>query len=377
MKYCKKCLQPDTRPNIVFTDEEGICPACNYFHKLGHVDWRERTEILLDIAKNFPKSNRHDFDCIIGVSGGKDSVRQALFVRDKLGLNPLLVCLSYPPQQVTQRGVNNLSNLINLGFDCVVSNPAPETWRKLMRYGFDRFTNWCKSTELALFSSVPQLAIEYDIPLVLWGENPGLQLGDMKTLGKTGYDGNNLRNMNTLSGGSLEWIENIYEDLGDLIPYRYPDKDKFDKARIQIVYLGWFLGDWSLVNNASYSCLDGLEIREDTVENTGDLYGITSLDEDWVTLNQMIKYYKYGFGRVTDYVNERIRSGDMTREEGIQLVEKYDDSCSNDYIKSFCDYIDITVEQFWKQVRKNVNLDLFTVTSDGKITKKFKVGKGL
>lgn len=377
MKYCKKCLQPDTRPNIVFADEEDICPACNYFDKLDQVDWKERTEILLDIAKNFPKSNRHDFDCIIGVSGGKDSVRQALFVRDKLGLNPLLACLSYPPQQVTQRGVNNLSNLINLGFDCVVSNPAPETWRKLMRYGFDRFTNWCKSTELALFSSVPQLAIEYDIPLVLWGENPGLQLGDIKTLGKTGYDGNNLRNMNTLGGGGLEWIENIHEDLGDLIPYRYPDKDKFDKARIQIVYLGWFLGDWSLVNNASYSCLDGLEIREDTVENTGDLYGVTSLDEDWVTVNQMIKYYKYGFGRVTDYVNERIRSGDMTREEGIQLVEKYDDSCSNDYIKSFCDYIDITVEQFWKQVRKNVNPDLFTVTADGKIKKKFKVGKGL
>jgi N-acetyl sugar amidotransferase len=377
MKYCKKCLQPDTRPNIVFVDEEGICPACNYFHKLRQVDWKERTEILLNIAKNFPKSNRHNFDCIIGVSGGKDSVRQALFVRDKLGLNPLLACLSYPPQQVTQRGVNNLSNLINLGFDCVVSNPAPETWRKLMRYGFDRFTNWCKSTELALYSSVPQLAIEHDIPLVLWGENPGLQLGDMKTLGNTGYDGNNLRNMNTLGGGGLEWIKNIHEDLGDLIPYRYPNKDKFDKARIQIVYLGWFLGDWSLVNNASYSCLDGLEIRDDTVENTGDLYGVTSLDEDWVTLNQMIKYYKYGFGRVTDYVNERIRSSDMTREEGIQLVEKYDDSCSNDYIKSFCNYIDITVDQFWKQVRKNVNLDLFTVTSDGKIKKKFKVGKGL
>lgn len=376
MQYCKKCLQPNTRPNTIFTDQ-GICPACNYFDKLDQVDWKERTEILLDIAKNFPKSNRHDFDCIIGVSGGKDSIRQALFVRDKLGLNPLLVCLSYPPQQVTQRGVNNLSNLINLGFDCVVSNPSPETWRKLMRYGFDRFANYGKSTELALFSSVPQLAIEYDIPLVLWGENPGLQLGDMKTLGKTGYDGNNLRNMNTLGGGGLEWIENTHEDLGDLIPYRYPDKDKFDKAKIQIVYLGWFLGDWSLVNNASYSCLDGLEIREDTVENTGDLYGITSLDEDWVTLNQMIKYYKYGFGRVTDYVNERIRSGDMTREEGIQLVEKYDDSCSNDYIKSFCDYIDITVEQFWKQVNKNVNPDLFTVTADGKIKKKFKVGKGL
>lgn len=376
MKYCKKCLQPDTRPNTIFTDD-GICPACNYFDKLGQVDWEERREILLEIARDFPKSNRHDFDCIIGVSGGKDSVRQSIFVRDKLGLNPLLACLSYPPQQVTQRGVDNISGLINLGFDCVISSPAPETWKKLMRHGFEKFTNWGKSTELALFSSVPQLAIQYDIPLILWGENPGLQLGDLKTLGKTGYDGNNLRNMNTLAGGDLDWITDFYKDTGDLIPYRYPSLDMFDKARIQIVYLGWFLGDWSLVNNASYSCLDGIEIREDTVGNTGDLYGVTSLDEDWVTLNQMIKYYKFGFGRVTDYANEGIRHGSMTREEGIKLVDKYDDSCSDEYIKSFCDYIEITVDEFWVQVRKNVNLDLFSITSNGKIKKKFKVGKGL
>ncbi len=141
--------------------------------------------------------------------------------------------------------------------------------------------------------------------------------------------------------------------------------------------MGWFLGDWSLVKNASYSCLNGLAIREDTVENTGDLYGVTSLDEDWVTLNQMIKYYKYGFGRVTDYVNEGIRNGDITRENAIKLVDKYDDRCSNKYIESFCEYIDITVEQFWKKVIENVNLDLFTVSSDGKIKKKFQVGKDL
>ncbi len=376
MKYCKKCLQPDTRPNTAFTDD-GICPACNYFHKLGQVDWQERTEILLDIAKDFPKSNRHDFDCIIGVSGGKDSVRQAVFVRDKLGLNPLLACLSYPPEQVTQRGVDNLSTLINLGFDCVVSNLAPDTWRKLMRHSFEKFTNWGRSTELALFSSVPQLAIQYDIPLILWGENPGLQLGDLKTLGKTGYDGNNLRDMNTLSGGGLDWITNHYEDMGDLIPYRYPSKEMFDQARIQIVYLGWFLGDWSFVNNASYSCLDGIHIRDDSVENTGDLFGVTSLDEDWVTLNQMIKYYKFGFGRVTDYANEGIRNNQMTRDEAIEIVEKYDGSCGDEYIKSFCDYIEITVDQFWEQVLKNVNLKLFTITSDRKVKRKFKVGKGL
>ena len=76
---------------------------------------------------------------------------------------------------------------------------------------------------------------------------------------------------------------------------------------IQIIYMGWFLKDWSLGNNGSYAILNNLVIRTDKPENTGDLYGTTALDEDWVTLNQMIKYYKYGFGRASDYVNEEIR----------------------------------------------------------------------
>lgn len=376
MKYCVKCLQPDTRPNIVF-DCNGVCPACQYFVELNKTDWDERHDILMDLVENVPKSNRNKFDCIIGVSGGKDSTRQALYVRDKLGLNPLLVSLSYPPEQVTERGVCNISSLIELGFDCVISAPSPKTWKKLMRHSFDKFTNWARSTELALFSSVPQLAIKYEIPLILWGENPGLQLGDMKTLGRTGYDGNNLRNMNTLSGGGLEWILEMHEDRRDLIPYCYPSLEEFEEAKIQIVYLGWFLGDWSLINNASYSCLDGLEIREDTVENTGDLCGVTALDEDWVTLNQMIKYYKFGFGRVTDYVNEEIRLGRMTRKHGVDLVSKYDHSCGDDYISSFCDYIDITVVEFWAKVKGSVNKDLFYIDDNGGIKPKFVVGDGL
>lgn len=378
MKYCKGCLQPDTRPNSKFTPE-GICPACDYFERLQQVDWQERYEILQGLLSNYKKKHnrKHRFDCIIGVSGGKDSTRQALWVRDKLGLTPLLACLSYPPEQVTERGTNNISNLIELGFDVVISAPAPVTWKRLMRASFDKFTNWARSTELALFSSVPQLAIHYEIPLILWGENPGLQVGDLKTLGHTGYDGNNLRYMNTLSGGALEWIREAGFELKDLIPYQYPTPDEFDQHQLQIVYLGWFLGDWSLVNNGMYSAAAGLEIREDTVENTGDLHGVTSLDEDWVTLNQMIKYYKFGFGRVTDYANEEIRLGRMSRAQGIHLVEHYDDACAPGYIESFSDYIGISVGEFWKKVYASVNRELFDVQDDGRILRKFKVGVGL
>lgn len=376
LKYCKLCLQPDTRPNIKF-NSLGICPACDYFEKLSQVDWQERYEILHDVLEHYPRANGQGFDCIIGVSGGKDSTRQALWVRDKLGLNPLLACLSYPPEQVTERGVSNISNLIELGFDVVISSPAPKVWRSLMRDSFLKFTNWAKSTELALFSSVPQLAIRYNIPLILWGENPGLQLGDLKTLGKTGYDGNNLRNMNTLSGAALDWMLETGLDLKFLQPYKYPSPEDFDSNKLQIIYLGWFLGDWSLINNGAYSATSGLQIRDDHVSNTGDLFGVTSLDEDWVTLNQMIKYYKFGFGRVTDYVNEEIRLKRMTRDKGIELVSQYDDACSENYIESFCEYISISPSFFWEHVKKSVNTNLFDISHDGTIKRKYVVGVGL
>ena len=380
MKYCKKCLQPDTRPNVEFSDE-GICPACVYFEHLQHVDWNERYEILKEELKKYQTGKSETFDCIIGVSGGKDSLRQAIWVRDKLGLKPLLVSLSYPPEQITDRGTDNISNIINQGFDVIISSPSPGVWRKLMRRSFNDFTNWARSTEQALFSSVPQLAIKFNIPLILWGENPGLQLGDLNSLGRTGFDGNNLRNLNTLGGANSDWIVDTIGNKKFVLPYEYPPTEEFIQHGIQIIYLGWFLGDWSHFNNSCYSVLYGLDIRndsdEDSVESTGDIHKSTSLDENWVTLNQLIKYYKFGFGRVTDYVSEDIRLGTVSRNDGIKLVEKYDSVCNPSFIQSFCEYIEITEKDFWKQVHRSLNTKLFDIDASGRITKKFKVGVGL
>ena len=128
MKYCATCLQPDTRPNSFF-HEDGICPACRYFEDTSkiEVDWDERLNIMKEILDDKKNKSRHSkFDCIIGVSGGKDSTRQALWAREKLKLNPLLVCLTYPPEQITKRGASNLSNLIDLGFDVVIHSLAPQ-----------------------------------------------------------------------------------------------------------------------------------------------------------------------------------------------------------------------------------------------------------
>jgi hypothetical protein len=327
MKYCITCLQPDTRPNTRF-NAEGMCPACAYHDTIQNIDWGERFEIAQTLIANYKRTKNFGFDCIIGVSGGKDSTRQALYVRDKLGMHPLLVSLSNPPQQVSRLGVTNVSNLIELGFNVVLSSPAPETWRRLIHDSFFQFTNWARSSELALFSSVPQIAIRYGIPLIFWGENPALQVGDLNTMGQTGFDGNNLRYSNTLSSGH-EWMLQRGYVQNEILPYLYPNEAE------------------------------------------------CNLDEDWHNLNQMIKYFKFGFGKVTEYVNEAMRDGLLDRNTAINLVEQYDGMCSPIYIQSFCKFIGITEEIFWNHVRKSTNRDLFNISNNGKITRKFEIGIGL
>jgi N-acetyl sugar amidotransferase len=376
MNYCVKCVQPDTRPGIRF-DEKGICPACNYHDSLKCVDWQSRKQELDDIVAFGRANSSSGYDCIIGVSGGKDSLRQALFVKEVLQMNPLLVNLSYPPDQISQRGVDNVSNMIEHGFDCISIYPAPQVWRKLMREGFFQYTNWARTTELALFSSVPRLAVAYQIPLIWWGENGALQLGDLNVLREKGYDGNNLRRMNTLGGGDYTWLLREGLKRNQILQYLYPSEKEMDKADIRIIFLGYFWKDWSLVDNGNYAALRGLEVRNEKPWHIGDAVGISALDEDWVSLNQMIKYLKFGFGKVTEYVVEDIRIGRITREQGISLVERFDGACSDEYIQSFCKYIEITISDFWEHVDKSVNSNLFVKEGLGKYTPKFKVGVGL
>lgn len=373
MRYCTLCLQPDTRPGIRF-DEDGICPACSYYRQLANVDWTERRNELGKIV-SFGQSNRSwGYDSIIGVSGGKDSTRQALFVRNELGMNPLLVCLSYPPQQSTQRGVDNLANLVNHGFDCITIYPAPEVWRKLVRKGFLQYGNWCRSTELALFSSVPRLAVAYQIPLIWWGENPALQLGDLNVMGEDGSDGNQLRRMNTLGGGDISWLMDEEIQARHILQYHYPSVDHIERSGIKICFLGYFWKEWSLLDNGTYSALRGLDVRREPGSEIGDPWGVSSLDEDWVTLNQMIKYLKFGFGRTTEYVNELIRKGILSRQDAVGLVECFDGKCGDQYIQSFCEYIGISDETFWSTVDQFVNTELFERIGMGQYRPRFSVG---
>lgn len=377
MRYCNKCLTTNLRPNSDF--KSGVCIACRYTADKGEIDGKFKLSLLEKRISDAKRKQRKKgpYDCIVGVSGGKDSTRQAHWVRDRLGLRPLLICAAYPPKQMSHIGATNLSNLITMGFDVLAVTPAPKTACALALESFKRFGNVCKSTEMALFSTVPRLAICHGVNMIFWGENTALQVGDSAVEGVDQFDGNNLRKLNTLLEGGSDWLTQSITETYKKDHYIYPDEIQFDKKNINIFFLGTAWDDWSNEQNSTYAALQGLTLRPDDEEETGDISNASMLDEEFTNINMMIKYYKFGFGRATDFVSEQIRDGLLSRREGIELIEKYDGVCSEKIIESFCEYVDIGTDKFWEITKKWVNTNLFDIGTTDRPKPKFRVGVGI
>lgn len=365
MKLCRICVNPSTRPNgHPFVD--GVCGVCLLFEKKRQdkIDWNSRMEEILGITDWGKANSKTSYDCIVTVSGGKDSTRQAFFVRDELKLNPLLVSAVYPPEQMHERGAANLANLIEHGFDCISVGPNPIVFKQLMKTCLNRYLNLLNASEMALYSIPVHVAIAYKIPLIFLGDNPAHTVGEMHGKSVTN-DASQTRKSNTLMGGKAD----IFLDTGltsqDLHFYNYPSEEDVAFAKIRLVYLGYYIQDWSAYNNGQFSIKRGLQIRDDAPENTGDLFGFSALDEDFRIVNQLIKYFKLGFGHVTDQAMDMIHTGRMTREEGLSLVKKYDGKCHSKYIHKLCRYLDITETEFWKLVDTGRNKEIWIKDEQG------------
>jgi N-acetyl sugar amidotransferase len=360
MRYCKKCVQPDTRPGIRF-DEHGVCPACTFMAEAPAVDWDARRAELEAIA-DYGRSHRsHGYDCIIGVSGGKDSTRQAMYVRDELGLNPLLVNCSYPPEQITDRGAHNAANLVELGFDMISYCPAPGIWKTLQWESLTRHGNLFKSSEMALYASAPRISLAYRIPLVFLGENPAQTVGEL-CLGTTTGDANRVKHGNTIAGG-LDGVKPRDMEECRTILYRFPSDAEMENALMRIVYLGYYIRDFGKRKNAEFSMAHGMEVRHDPPGDIGDITGHEALDEDFVIVNQMLKYIKLGFGKVVDQVSEEVRLGTMTRDEAVRLARLYDGACAPRFIEKLCRYFGISREEFDRMVERFRNRDVWKRTN--------------
>ena len=346
MKYCKKCVQPDTRPGIFFNDY-GVCGACLYQEELkGKIDWEKREKELREIAEEAKRRRPGAYDCVIGVSGGKDSTFQSLYARKRLGLKPLLV--NSEPEGITEIGRHNIENLKQLGFDVIVLRPNPRVMRKLMKKDFYRYLNPVKVTEYSLWASAYIIAQYFDIKLIIQGENPGLTLGVRE---KTGSDGNaiNADRQDTIARDCFEEYVGDGVNERDLFMFHY-DKRQLSKQGIRGIWLNYYVKEWSQTGNAKFSMKYGLRIRPKgmALHDIGTYRRFYQLDSDIVPVNQLLKYIKLGFGQATDHACYDIRDGIVTRDEGVLLVREFDGLCTDKYIKQFCDYIDITVDEFWR-----------------------------
>ena len=348
MKICSKCIQPNTRPGIFF-NKESICGACLWEEEKNKINWNERIKELRNIVED-AKDKKADYDCVIGVSGGKDSTKQAITARDALGLKCLLV--NYQPENITDIGVENMENLKQNGFDVLSIRPNPKIMQKLVKYDFFNYLNPVKATEFSLYSSAYIIAEKFNIPLVIQGENPGLTVGTSLT--GVGKDSDALKayQLQTLSKGFNEYLEIDGISEKELFLFHY-DVKKLIAQNTKGIWLQYFLKEWTYRGNAEFSSKYGFKGRENfKPEDIGTYIGFGSLDSDLVHVNQMLKFIKFGFGFCMDHVCYDIRDGNLNRKEAIELVLKYDGKCADHYINDFCNYIEISQDVFWKTVEK-------------------------
>ncbi|MBQ9123193.1 MAG: N-acetyl sugar amidotransferase [Lachnospiraceae bacterium] len=376
MKYCKKCLQPDTRPGIMFDDNQ-VCYACLYEESKLSIDWLAREKKLQEIADDAKKeaqSRNLAYDCVIGVSGGKDSTFQAVYAKERLGLRPLLInCV---PDEMTEIGRANIDNLSKLGFDIISIRPNPQIARKLARKTFLERGNVMAASEYCLWASAYIMAEKFNIPLIIQGENAALTLGTARNQ-ETSDDAFSVVQLDTLRGGHVDSLIEGEEDLtkDDVFLYQIPNVDLMKSKGIRAVFLQYYAKEWSQVGNAEFAIARGMIGRmKERLEDMGRYRRYTALDTNLIFVNQMIKYLKFGFGFATDEACYDIREGRLTREEAIWYVEQYDGKCGQQYIKETCDYLSITEEEFWEVVDRYVNRQLFEKDSEGKWVPKFQVG---
>ncbi|OGG60708.1 flagellin modification protein, PseA [Candidatus Kaiserbacteria bacterium RIFCSPHIGHO2_02_FULL_49_16] len=332
---------PDTKPDLSF-DEKGVCDACLSAAAKKTINWQEREAEFKKLVERFKRKDSSNYDCIIPVSGGKDSHYQAYIAR-KSGLNPLLV--HFEPTMRTELGLKNLENIRRFG-DMLELKKNPNVYKKMVIEGFRRVGDNEWPNHIGIFTFPIRVAVAYKIPLIIWGENSQLEYGGPKASRmKNTLDRRWLEEFGGLLGLRVEdmvGVEGISEQ--DLIPYQYPTDEELQVAGITGVFLGYYK-KWDARSQTELMQKNGFSIKEDgLVEGTYTNY--ENLDEATVGVHDYLKFVKFGFGRATDHACLDIRNGRMAREEGVALVKKYDGKLPKISIADFLAYSSMSRKEF-------------------------------
>ena len=366
MKFCKKCLYPSTKPQLQF-DERGICSACNNYKLKDEVDWGKKKVDLLHILDKYKSKDGSKYDCIIPVSGGKDSTFQTYTIKETFGLNPLAV--NFHPHDQTEIGRKNLENLKQLGVDCIEFSANPLVYSKLAKFGLVELGDFQWPEHIGIFTIPVQVAVRYKIPLIIWGENPQLEYGQ-----PTNIDTDTIldREWNEKNGGYF--LDKIKpKDMTkygfktkELIPYIYPSDDDIRRIGVTGVFLGSYI-KWDLFKQLDFVKELGFSENDEVKEGTYDKW--ENLDVYFTVFHDYFKFLKYGFGRTTDHASIEIRYERITREQGIELAKKYEGKIPRKYLDKFLKSADISEQEFHDICDKFTNKEIFLTNEDGSIKK--------
>lgn len=366
VKFCKLCVISNQRPNssiefkhtkhalkqTIAFDDEGICDACKFAERKKQIDWKEREEELFDLSNKFRNFNGK-YNCIVPGSGGKDSFFQSHILKYKYGFRPLTV--TWAPHMYTEWGWKNFQSWIHAGFDNILVTPNGRIHRLLTRLAIDNIFHPFQPFILGQKNLGPKIAQLHDIPLVFFGENEseyGNPIADtLSPLRAPSYFTNPKYDSEIfLSGVSLSELKTRFQiedyELNQYLPVTENEQKKPD---FEVHYLGYYL-KWH-PQSAYYYAVENGGFQASPERTPGTYSKYNSIDDKIDDLHYWTTYIKFGIGRATYDASQEIRNGDITRDEGISLVKKFDGEWPSRFEKEIFEYISID-EKFSQEVRR-------------------------
>ncbi|MET3997006.1 N-acetyl sugar amidotransferase [Bradyrhizobium sp. S3.9.2] len=365
--YCKRCVMPSTKPDLHF-DDQGVCSACRSYENRKVIDFDARRDELLRVLEKYRRGGTH-WDCIVPVSGGKDSTTQVVRML-QLGLRPL--CVTSTTCDLSDIGRHNLDNIKQLGVDLIEMSPNPLVRARLNRIGLTEVGDISWPEHVGIFTIPVRAAVQFDVPLIVWGENSQNEYGGPAAAAEN----------NTLSRAWLEEFGGLLglrvSDLcdvygftpGDIIPYQYPSDVDLQRVGVTGLFLGYYM-PWDGLANALIAQANGLRTYGKAIE--GSVVDYENLDNYQTGIHDYFKFLKFGFGRATDIACLHIRRGRISREDGLEMVRRHDGKFPWSYLgKSLEDILeplDLTVDEFVDVCDQFTNRRIFQSDSKGNLKK--------
>jgi N-acetyl sugar amidotransferase len=356
MKFCKRCLYSENHPLNITFDEEGICSGCRVHEEKDSLDWKPRGEKLKKILDEYRNTSGNNYDCIIPVSGARDSYFIVHTIKNVYGMNPLLV--TYNKHYNTDVGIRNLANL-RIVFDCDIMTQTinPETVKKITLASIRRMGSiyWHCLAGQTVYPV--QIATKFKIPLIIWGAHQGIdQVGMFSHLDEVEMT-RKYRKEHDLMGYEAEDLIDDFDEITeeDIMAFKYPDDKELERVGVRGIYLNNYIRWDSKAQHEKMIKEFGYE--SDYQRRTFDTYNDVDCF-NYSDVHDYIKYCKHGYGKVTDHGSREIRLRRMSREEGIELVKKYRDLKPKN-LKLFLDWIGITENSFHFLIDQHRNKNIW------------------